>query len=48
SLVERGLSGQEAELYLNGQMTISEYVMKQEDNAFIIQAPCTLISYGTK
>ena len=48
SLIERGLSEQEAEMYINGQMKISEYVIKQKDNAYIIQAPCTLISYGTK
>lgn len=48
ALVERGLSGQEAEMYVSGIMKISEYVMKQKDSAYIIQAPCTLISYGTK
>lgn len=48
ALVEKGLNEEEAEIYVNGQMKISEYVMKQKDSAYIIQAPCTLISYGTK
>lgn len=48
ALVEKGLSKQEAETYVSGQMKIIEYVTKQKDSAFIIQAPCTLISYGTK
>jgi len=48
SLVERGLNEQEAEMYVNGERKISEYVIKQKDSAYIIQAPCTLISYGTK
>lgn len=47
-LTERGLSQQEAEMYLNGQIIISEYVMKQKDIAYIIQAPGTFISYGIK
>lgn len=46
--VEKGLSRQEAEAYVKGQLKISEYVTKQKENAFIIQAPCILISYGTK
>ncbi len=47
-LIGRGLSQQEAEMYVNGEVKISEYVMKQKDIAYIIQAPCTFISYGTK
>ncbi|HYF83477.1 MAG TPA: class I SAM-dependent methyltransferase [Clostridia bacterium] len=47
-LIERGLSKQEAEMYVNGEIKISEYVVKHKDRAYIIQAPCTLISYGTK
>lgn len=47
-LVERGLSEQEAEMYVSGVIRISECVMKQKDSAYIIQAPGTLISYGTK
>jgi hypothetical protein len=48
ALVERGLSEQEAEVYVSGEMKISEYAVNQKDIAYIIQAPGTLISYGTK
>lgn len=48
ALVEKGLSRQEAEMYVSGKKKISEYVMNQKDSAYVIQAPCTLISYGTK
>ena len=48
SLIDRGLSEQEAEMYVNSEMKISEYVMKQKDKAYVIQAPCIFISYGTK
>lgn len=47
-LMEKGLNQQEAEMYVNGQSKINEYVMRNKDSAYIIQAPCTLISYGTK
>lgn len=47
-LMEKGLSQQEAEMFVNGQSKISEYLMRNKDDAYIIQAPCTLISYGTK
>jgi SAM-dependent methyltransferase len=47
-LVEKGLSRQEAEVYVNGLLKISGYVTEQKDIACIIQAPCILISYGTK
>lgn len=47
-LIDRGLSEQEAEMFVDGQQKISEYVMNNKDNAYIIQVPCTIISYGTK
>jgi 2-polyprenyl-3-methyl-5-hydroxy-6-metoxy-1,4-benzoquinol methylase len=48
SFMNRGLNEQEAEMFVAGQMKISEYVMNNKDNAYIIQAPCTIISFGTK
>lgn len=48
TLINKGLNNQEAQTYINGQSRISEYVMNNKDSAFIIQVPCTLISYGTK
>lgn len=48
TLMERGLNKREAEMYVNGQSKISEHLMENRDSAYIIQAPCTLISYGTK
>ncbi|MFL0195333.1 methyltransferase domain-containing protein [Clostridium sp. WILCCON 0269] len=47
-LIGKGLSEQEAEMYVNSEIKISEYVMKQKDSTYILQAPCTLISYGNK
>ncbi|WP_406771022.1 hypothetical protein [Candidatus Clostridium stratigraminis] len=48
SLINRGLSKQEAMKYVDGESKISEYVMSNKDSAYIIQAPCILISYGIK
>ncbi|MFL0269382.1 class I SAM-dependent methyltransferase [Candidatus Clostridium radicumherbarum] len=48
SLINRGLSKQEAMKYVDGESKIGEYVMSNKDSAYIIQAPCTLISYGIK
>lgn len=48
TLMKKGLNKQEAEQFINGQSIISEHVMKNNDNTYIIQAPCTLISFGTK
>jgi SAM-dependent methyltransferase len=48
TLMEKGLNRQEAEMYVNGQSKISEYLMDNKENAYIIQVPGTLISYGTK
>lgn len=48
SLVERGLNQEEAERYVYGESKIKEYIMENKDSAYIIQAPCTLISYGRK
>ncbi|MCQ1530056.1 methyltransferase domain-containing protein [Lutispora saccharofermentans] len=47
-LEDKGLDGQEAEMYVSSEQKISEYVMNNKDNAFIIKAPCTLISFGIK
>lgn len=47
-LMEKGLTRQEAEVYLNGEKKISEWVTKEKESAYILQAPCTIISYGTK
>lgn len=48
TLMKKGLNKQEAEQFINGQSKISEHVMENNDNTYIIQAPCTLISFGTK
>lgn len=48
SFMDRGLNEQEAEMFVDGQKKISEYVMNNKDNAYIIQVPCTIISFGTK
>lgn len=48
TLMEKGLNRQEAEMYVGGQSKISEYLMENKENAYIIQVPGTLISYGTK
>lgn len=48
SLINRGLSEQEAKIFVDGESKISEYVMSNKDSAYIIQTPCILISYGTK
>ena len=34
--------------YVSSEQKISEYVMNNKDNAFIIKAPSTLISFGIK
>lgn len=47
-LMERGLNKQETERYLNGELKISEHLMENKDNVYVIQEPCTLISYGIK
>ena len=46
--MDRGLSEQEAKIFVDGESKISEYVMSNKDSEYIIQTPCTLISYGTK
>jgi SAM-dependent methyltransferase len=48
TLIEKGLNQQEAKMFVNGESKINEYVMRNKDNAYIIQSPGTLISYGTK
>lgn len=46
-LISRGLNATEADEYINGQEKIKEYI-KNDKNTYIIQTPCTLISYGFK
>lgn len=46
--MEKSLNQREAEMFVNGNLKINEYVMSNKDNVYIIQAPCALISYGTK
>jgi SAM-dependent methyltransferase len=48
SLENKGLNAQEAGMYTAGEQRVRDYLMEDEDNAFIIKAPCTLISFGTK
>lgn len=48
SLINRGLSEQEAKVFVHGESKIGQYVMSNKDSAYIIQTPCILISYGTK
>lgn len=48
TLIDRGLNEQEAKRYVNGLSRVSEYVMKNKDDAYIIQTTGTFISYGTK
>lgn len=48
TLMEKGLNEKEALMFIDGQSKIREYLMENKDNAYIIQAPCALISYGTK
>jgi hypothetical protein len=48
SLIDRGLNEQEAEIFVDGQQKISDYAMNNKDNAYILQVPSTIISYGTK
>ena len=47
-LVNSGLTMDEAKRYMDGEKKIGEYVRSNRDNAYIIQATGTLISYGTK
>lgn len=48
SLVSKGLNKNEAESYINCEQTITKYVMENRESAFIVKAPCTVISFGTK
>lgn len=47
SLINKGLDENEAEAYFRGEQKIREY-MSCKNNASIVKAPCTLISFGTK
>jgi len=46
--MNRGVSRAEAEIYLNSNIEITQYLMKEKDMAFMLKALCLLISYGTK
>lgn len=48
SLISRGLSKNEAELYANYEQVIRKHVMENKESACIIKAPCTVISFGIK
>ncbi len=48
SLISKGLNKKEAEMYTNTEQIIRNYVTENKENAFIIKAPCTLISFGIK
>ena len=48
SLIERGLSEAEVECFVAGESKIGEHLRDNRDSVYIVQAPCTLISYGTK
>lgn len=48
TFIQRGLSKEEAEKFVDGQIKISNYVREHKESAFIIQAPGILISYGRK
>ena len=37
SLINKGLSEHEAEMYVNGESKIGDYVMNNKDSAYIIQ-----------
>lgn len=47
SLKNKGLDDNEAEAYFRGEQKIREYMLCK-NNASIVKAPCTLISFGTK
>ena len=48
TFIQKGLSKEEAEKFIDGQIKISNYAREYKHSAFIIQAPCILISYGRK
>ncbi|GFZ34589.1 class I SAM-dependent methyltransferase [Clostridium zeae] len=48
TFIQRGLSEEEAKRFVDGQIKISEYAREYKGSAFIIQAPCILISFGRK
>ena len=43
----KGLNEQEAEMFVDGDSKIKEYVMNNKASAYIVQVPCTLISFAT-
>lgn len=48
ALMKKGLNRCEAEKFVDCDSEIAEYLTKNKDYTYIIQTPCTLISYGTK
>ena len=48
SLIDKGLTQQEAEIYVRSEQKIREHMVNNKDNVSIIRVPCTLISFGTK
>ncbi|GKU27872.1 class I SAM-dependent methyltransferase [Clostridium folliculivorans] len=48
TFIQRGLSEEEAGKFVDGQIKISNYAREHKHSAFIIQAPCIMISYGRK
>jgi transcriptional regulator with XRE-family HTH domain len=46
--MNRGLTRAEAEMCVKSNIEISEYLMKNPNNAFILKTLCLLISYGIK
>lgn len=48
SLKDKGLNEQEAEAYFENEQKIRNYLINNKDSAYVIKAPCTIISYGRK
>lgn len=46
--MNRGLTRAEAEIYMKSDLEISNYLMSNKDNVFVLKTNCLLISYGTK
>ncbi len=46
--MNRGLTRDEAEIYMKSDLEISNYLMSNKDNVFVLKTNCLLISYGTK
>ena len=46
--MNRGLTRAEAELYIRSDLETGQYLMSNNDNAFVLKTNCLIISYGTK